>query len=315
MTDFTVPRGAIVVGVDGSTSSIRALDWAIQQAGRTHAPLVLVHAVGAPGTVGPTRHTRSGVDPSLALDAMKAEERGILGHAYARVTAQLPAASVRTITRNRSPQEALLGVRGAGLVVVGSRGRGPIRSLLLGSVSAAVSRDASCPVVVVRPHRRGVVRRGVLVGADGTKDSVAALDFAYQYASLHDLPLTVLHTRWDSIAGATGAHAVPTEEYGFEEARLLLAESVSGFGEKYPDVYVTLEVARGLPDQCLIQIATRMNLVVVGRRPAARRLSHLGTADVAHNVVEHAHCVVAVVPDPGSRPRVTIVPGGHDERL
>ena len=57
------------------------------------------------------------------------------------------------------------------MVVLGSRGRGPMRTLLLRSVGVAVTKHAECPVVVVRPGNRGLVRNGVLVGADGSEHS------------------------------------------------------------------------------------------------------------------------------------------------
>src|SRR6478736_648774 len=82
------------------------------------------------------------------------------------------------------------------MVVLGSRGRGRVSSLLLGSVGVAVVGHATCPVVVRRPARDRV-RRGVLVGTDLTDDSRPALEFAYGLASVRHLTLTVLAFRAD----------------------------------------------------------------------------------------------------------------------
>jgi nucleotide-binding universal stress UspA family protein len=73
--------------------------------------------------------------------------------------------------------------------------------------------------------------------------------------------------------------------------------------EKYPDVYVTPQLERGLPEDCLAQAAKQADIIVVGRReidPFTRALF----GEVSGRVVEHADCVVAVVPDePQSQPQ------------
>jgi len=81
-----------------------------------------------------------------------------------------------------------------------------------------------------------------------------------------------------------------------EEQRLLLAESMSGMQEKYPDVRVRTELTHGLPAERLLEEATRMNLVVVGSHPGASAASELLRGSVALTVVEHATCPVALVP-------------------
>lgn len=275
-----IPAGTVVVGVDGSTSAHSALCWAIDQAAAEKRPLTLVCA-------------------ESSLDSRDAQ--AILDEARAEVSRRGAGLDVHQLLIVADPREALLQFsRQAALVVVGSRGRGPVRSLLLGSVGVAVSRHASCPVVVVRPGNPGRVRHGVLVGIDGSETSRGVLEFAFRHASLHGLPLTVMHTFVDSIVyDATAGVAVPflaaVRLSDLEEERLLLAESMSGMQEKYPDVRVHAELARGLPGDRLLQEATRMNLVVVGHHVGA------GAADVlrfsvAMTVVEHATCPVAVVP-------------------
>jgi nucleotide-binding universal stress UspA family protein len=171
-----------------------------------------------------------------------------------------------------------------------------VRSLLLGSVSAAVARHATCPVAVVRPHHPGTVRRGILVGADGTAESLATLEVAYREASARRLPLTVMHCVDDVLAQMTSAHLVRTEDPTLEGARLLLAETVAGMGEKFPDVHADLELCRGVATQALSTAADTMNLLVVGRRHAGA-LSRLAAGDVSGYLVEHARTVVVVVPE------------------
>ena len=295
MNEITIPTGAVVVGVDGSTSAEQAVDWAARQAEREHRPLVLLHATSALDTQANVWLVRAGADLHHVHEQVRTEGEALLSEHARRVRDRHPGLTVSSALRVADPRQALLdaGDRAA-LIVLGSNGRGPIRSLLLGSVGVAVSSHASCPVVVVRPHHPGEVRRGVLVGVDGTDQSRATLEFAYRQAALHDLPLTVLHSFWDAMA-VTGAR-VAGSGADEEAERLLLAESVSGMTEKYPEVRVDLQLARGLPDDCLVRASTHMDLVVVGRHPG-HTVARAVFGGIARSVVEHAPTVVAVVPD------------------
>lgn len=289
-----IPSGTVVVGVDGSPSAEHALDWAIDQAVLEHRPLTLAHGVGS----GQTAWMSSpGFDHGVVLNAMREDGHVVLDAARARVTERAPGVEVHVVLRLNDARQTLLDLsEEAAMVVLGSRGRGPVRTLLLGSVSVGVSRHAHCPVVVLRPHDGGAVRRGVLVGADGTERSLPTLEFAYRMASLHRLPLTVMHCVWDAVAITAGPAMVLAGEPEVEDQRLLLAESVSGMREKFPDVHVTTELARGLADDCLVRAAEQMDLVVVGMHPH-NPVAGMIYGSTAATVLEHASCVVAVVPD------------------
>jgi nucleotide-binding universal stress UspA family protein len=282
MTNTLIPAGTIVVGLDGSPSAARALAWAIAQAVREHRPLTLAHAIDHVSSLW--------VDPSGAsrpeiVEVVHEDAQEILRSARAHVEAKAPGLVVHEASWSTDPRPMLLDLAGsAHLVVVGSRGRGPVTSLLLGSVGVAVIRHATCPVVVVRPTEHGAVRHGVLVGADGRPSSRETVEYAYLQASLHDLPLTIMH----GPRGMVGSEST-------EELRLQAAEPLSGLAEKYPDVRARLVVATGLIDEELILASERMNLIVLGAHHGGR-LSALVNGSVAQIVVEHAHCPVAVVP-------------------
>jgi nucleotide-binding universal stress UspA family protein len=290
--------GTIVVGVDGSAQSERALKWAVEQASAEHRPLTLVHAINDAMLAYPDAYIAV---PPEARDALSAAGRELLHEAHAVVARLEPELGVHEVLRLADPREVLLELsRDAHMVVVGSRGRGKVRSLLLGSVGVALVRHAQCPVVVHRPGSAGMVCNGVLVGADSSPESLAVLDFAYQQASLKGLPLTVLHCYRDAPAVAYGSYVVPALVIDVESERLGLAESMAGFAEKYPDVHVHTEVINDAPQGAMVKLGERMNLVVVGSHQAGR-VSQMLFGMVSVSVVEHAICPVAVLPLPAPR--------------
>jgi len=133
-----------VVGVDGSPGTGDVVDFAFAAAARRGAPLVAVTVwpaePGWPDTVVEAiyRHRAASEQPATVL-----RERA----------AQYPEVPVRTeVVRDPSPAAALVrAADGAALVVVGSRGLGGLRGLVLGSVGRALIEHAPCPVAIVRP--------------------------------------------------------------------------------------------------------------------------------------------------------------------
>ncbi len=284
--------GSIVVGVDGSPSAQRALDWASGQAVAEHLPLTLLHTVGA---VTPAWIDRAVADPPAAQELLETQGQELLDLSRREVVRRAPELDVRTVFRIDDPREVLLEAsRSATMLVVGSHGRGRIRRLLLGSVGVALVRHAQCPVVVHRPGHPGRVRLGVAVGADGGPESMPVLELAYRQASLHAQPLRVVHTYWDFQA-ATAEYVMPADPEEGTQERLLLAEAMAGMAEKYPDVHAEIEVLRGRPEEVLVTLADRMNLVVMGHHHGSRA-AQVMFGSVAVAVVEHATCPVAVVP-------------------
>jgi nucleotide-binding universal stress UspA family protein len=136
--------GRIVVGVDGSDGSQAALDWAIDEAMRCDAELVLVH-----GWSYPYQGPRTGISEprdDMRLDAMRTLEACAF-----RVREIAPALRCHSIISEQSPAKALIDAgKDADLVVVGSRGHGGFAALLLGSVSRTVLQHAQVPVAIVR---------------------------------------------------------------------------------------------------------------------------------------------------------------------
>jgi nucleotide-binding universal stress UspA family protein len=143
--------GRIVVGVDGSELSAAAMRWAVEEARLRGATLVAVHAwtFVPPAAVG-----EPGVIPVAAVTLMddleigRAAAEALLDDAVSGVPTDV---EVEKLVGEGSPGEVLVEAgAGAELVVVGTRGRGALKSALLGSVSSHVIGHAPCPVVVIR---------------------------------------------------------------------------------------------------------------------------------------------------------------------
>jgi nucleotide-binding universal stress UspA family protein len=294
MNSHGIPDGSIVVGVDGSHHSDHAILWAARHAANESRTLTLVHAVTAHLSAAAWA-AQGGLDPTPYLKDADAAGNAVLRAARERATAVSGAIGVEELLIRADPRTALLDVSdGAQCLVLGSRGRGPVSSLLLGSVSAAIAGHGSCPVVVVRPHHPGLVRRGVLVGADGTASSVPVLDFAFRQASELGLPLLVLHVAPQRLALSVMAGGDPGAG-PVDDSALTLSETLVGMGEKFPDVLVTRQIVQGRADSELLTLADGMDLVVVGHH-RQNLLARATQESVALGILEHTASVVAVVP-------------------
>jgi nucleotide-binding universal stress UspA family protein len=149
------PTGSrrIVVGIDGSDSSLDALDWAADEAAASGAELRAVTAYGAPSVL-------SGFAlPEPYLADIKKDGQRVLDDAVARVRAHHPSLKATGVLAKGSAVEVLLKMAAsAGLLVVGCRGRGAFTGRLVGSVSQPCVGHAACAVAVV--HARPSVSNG-----------------------------------------------------------------------------------------------------------------------------------------------------------
>ena len=156
----------IVVGVDGSPQSKKALAWAVEQARVHDATLEIVYAYGPPedynpyaqSYIGTTASTieRLATDERRWRDQRRAQAQERAEQVLQGVIHDVPGTEdVRVkplvITETRPPRALIEHARGADLLVIGSRGRGGFAGLVLGSVSQQCAQHAPCPVVIVRP--------------------------------------------------------------------------------------------------------------------------------------------------------------------
>lgn len=290
----TPPPGAVVVGIDDSEGGRRALDAAVSEALLSHRPLHLVHVWDA----YPTGYA-PGTYPILApdlTDSIRDYAAGVLAAASGRVRTENPTLEVTDELATGDARQVLEDrSHDAAVVVVGSRGLGALRRLLLGSTSAWLAQHAHSPLLVVRPSSDGEKRR-VAVGTDGGHTSTRALAYAYEAASLRGVELTVAHC-YDPIPHHANDDSLDLAPGEPEAVRRTLAEAVAGLAETYPDVEVTLDGVPSPAADHLVELSDHVGLIVVGshRRSTLSRLAHLSTSRF---VVEHARCAVAVVPEP-----------------
>ena len=290
----------IVVGVDGSGSGARALDWAIDEASRRGRPLHLVHA----------RETTDSMASSFVSAPPSWDDpEWVVRDAREHVASRAPQLVVTSSDELSPASSALVAAsEHADTVVVGARGRGALGTALLGSTSHRVATHAGCPVVVVR---EAVVPSDasprVVVGVDGSALSAEAVGYAFATASERSLPLTVVHA-WSGqeLAALDVPAAVANEVWAAaaDHQRIQTEESIVGWSEKYPDVTVRITVPHGPPVDALVTESELTELLVLGSRGLGPFRGVL-LGSVSEAVLHRAHCPVAVVrPNSQLRPQV-----------
>lgn len=288
-------KGAVVVGYDATPHSDAALDWAVRYATDHGRPLLITHAAGVPtvyeNLAGPTENRKE----------LRIAGRRVTDRALVLVKERAPDLDVSVHLALGNAHDVLLdSAVGAHLLVVGSRGRGSLASLLLGSVSVGVSAHAPCPVAVIRPEidraRFGPFVGRIVVGVDGSDASIGALDFAFELASAEYKPLAILHA-WGSAGVYKDLMSYEVRLETAEEHELQVAESIAGYSEKYPDVLVTQHQDEDDPSRTLVVASEDADTVVVGSR-GRRDAASVVFGSVSRFVVEHAHCPVIVVRRP-----------------
>ncbi|WP_158169398.1 universal stress protein [Mycolicibacterium smegmatis] len=252
----------ILVGVDGSAESDAAVRWAAREASLHDAPITLMHVI-APVVVswpaGPYMATVLECQEDNARHAIEQAQKVLadcLGEAHG-----LP---VQTEIRKESVARTLIDAsKSAQMVVVGSRGMGALGRVLLGSTSTSLLHYASGPVVVVHGDGQAAhdSRLPVLLGIDGSPASEVATSHAFDEASRRGVDLVALHV-WIDVGDIPPIG--PTWEEQEETGRVLLAERLAGWQERYPDVNVHRRVERAQPAYWLLEEAKQAQLVVVG---------------------------------------------------
>ncbi|MDC0769877.1 universal stress protein [Streptomyces sp. HD] len=290
----------VIAAVDGSDDSLVALDWAFDTALVREAPLRVVHVQQYASWAGPEvlPAGQPTPDDDPVLDRVRRYLEGRIERPVMEYLALegVPGAVLPELSST------------AGLLVLGSRGRGGFSGLLLGSNGMAAARDAECPVVVVpkpgRPVHEGMpVEPGprVVVGLQVDSPDEAALSFAFAEAALRGARLQVvaayawpLHL-WTAV---TAQVMQPSEDQDAVEAatRTLAEGFLAPHRGRHPDVHAEPYVAPGDAAGHLVAASRDADLVVVGRHRRRLLAPARMMGSVTHAVLLHAPSPIAVVP-------------------
>ncbi|MEU3980837.1 universal stress protein [Streptomyces sp. NPDC026672] len=261
----------VAVGVDGSPISVRALDWAAQEAVRREARLSVVYAV-------PDRD----------------EAVPVLGAALSRARARHPGLALEAVAVESGAVRALVRAgESAALTVVGTRGFGGLAGRLLGSVSLGLAARARGPLAIVRgdgppPGRSGALSAPpgpVLLGLTAATATVTCA-YAFQDAERRGTALRVLHAvdPGTERTRADGTRADAPTRSALDRIRDL-----------YPAVDLEGGTVPGTPARALLDASRAAAVVVVGahHRPDGPRRC---PGPVVRALLRRAHCPVVVVP-------------------
>ncbi|MCO5967787.1 universal stress protein [Actinoallomurus soli] len=282
----------IVVGADGSDQSLRAVEWAAEEAERRALPLRIVHAEAEWMYDTP-------VDPRLGgvRELLLTGGKELLARAEAVARERAPGVAVSAETAPGQVARVLLERAGdSAMVVLGGHGMGAATGLLLGSSTLQVVTHAKVPTVVVR-DLEPAERREIVVGVEGPAVSEPAVGFAFEEAALREARLRAVHV-WTYPASSGPGDMRPLvydPRLVAEEELRLVEASLAAWRDKFPEVEVVFDVEHGRPVRILGGASARADLLVVGTRGRGG-FTGLLLGSVSHGLLHHAHCPLAVVP-------------------
>ncbi|MBW8793414.1 MAG: universal stress protein [Streptomyces sp.] len=285
----------IVVAVDGSEPSLRAVDWAADEATVRGLPLRLVYASLWERYEG----TQLAADPHKPSEETMAED--IVQVAARRARSRRPDVTVSTEVLAEEPEYALVHEsREAVLLVTGTRGRSGLAEALLGSVSLTLAGHAHCPLVVVRGSRDNQaatpVHGRIVLGVGEAGKESAAVRFAYEEAWRRGVPLDAVRA-WRTPARETTDHPLMSAEPSrLHEQRAV--ETLDTALHNLPgDIETHRHTVEGHARSVLVAASHGADLLVLGARRRPRTFG-LQLGRVAHGVLHHAACPVVIVPEP-----------------
>ncbi|MET9492960.1 universal stress protein [Nocardia sp. NPDC006630] len=273
---------AVVVGIDDSRAALRAAEWAAAEATARQLPLRLVQVVPA-------------IDrPAFRLGGARYRNAaGTLENARWVIQARQPVdaaanlLSIETSVVRGQPEQVLVEMsESAGLLVLGSSDIGFFQHMVLGSTALAVTRDAHCPVALVRPCT--VDDGAVLAVVSDRHTAGPALLAAFRAAQDRGVDVIVARV-WQGRPWSSSPEDWYTAAPVVPDAQILNCQ------RRFPDVPVSLVTMVGNAVAAIEQCSAAAQLVVVGHEADRDRPERLGR--ITHELVCHAPCPVLVIPD------------------
>jgi nucleotide-binding universal stress UspA family protein len=294
----------VVVGVDGSEGSKRALAWAVEEASIRSGCVRAIHVVEDLGW-----HLRTATSKA-ATEKQRAEARVLLTEVVSSLLGSSPAVPVETVALTGEVTPTLCEAAStADLLVLGSRGAGGFSGLLMGSVSEDCAIHSKGNVVIVpgsddraraaeEPSAPPPAPYGMVVGVDGSSGSHRALRWAFDESTLRRTSLTAV-CAWHYPYTAVGFTAPSLAPFSADElerrAQEVLDESIATvLGEQ--GARVARQVATGSPAHALLHEANGAQMLVVGSRGRGG-FAGLLLGSVSRQCATHACCPTAVVHD------------------
>jgi nucleotide-binding universal stress UspA family protein len=305
--DRSIPN-TIVVGVDGSEHSRRAIKWACDEADRRGSFLLLLFA-----QIGEPDHLPSWYQPG---NGNVSAAEAVVDDAYGLVATRHPSVLARTEVVEWPPALALtVASRSAKLLVLGARGLGGFKELLLGSVSDQCIQYSHCPVVIVsEAPDEGGARDGprIVVGIDGSFGSSQALRWALDEARVRAVGVEAIYA-WHY--PPIGAYILGPPE-GFEASGQEIVDGAIEFHHRWaPEVPFAAKAHLGATVPALLDASRDAELLVLGSRGHGS-FSDALLGSVAHQCARHGHGAVVVTRPPmtlDSSPSVDTSDGHGDD--
>ena len=281
--------GRIIVGMDESPSAADALRWAVGEGEHRGWPLTAVMAWGYLDQ----RHTDDAhFDPDYGPDDAAQTLVRLVERAAPDAAATIECRAVCDL-----PARALLEQSaGADLLVVGARGYGGFRGLLLGSVSQRCAQHTTIPLAIVRTEATEPDSNRIVVGIDGSKSSHKALAWALDEARARQAQVTVVHAWIPAMFGAIEFAAPVLGIATFDATAKLTVEEA--LGESNVDGLtgpVDTAIVEGGAAQAILHAAEDASLIVVGSHGRGAVAGML-LGSVSQQVIHHAACPVVIVP-------------------
>lgn len=275
----------IIVGIDGSAAADKAVIWAALCAHRRGRRLHIVTAVDLPGVVDLSEFAGEATE-----FVATAKSRLTAAHTLAALVVDDPTFEVTSSAVEGGVMDVLIGVSAqAELLVVGASETG--------AVTMSLAAHSVAPVAVVRGRDidgRPVADGPVVVGVDGSGINQAAVEWAFAEASARDAPLIAVHV-WSDVDLARSFGRAPKDWQAISDGeQAVLAESLAGWQERFPDVDVQRVIAQDRPVRVLSGLSETAALIVVGNRGRGG-FGGMLLGSTSFALVDTADCPVVVV--------------------